>query len=126
MSRFGRGILTFSPGRLDMRNASPEAYHKMLCYVLQEVGTEAAPCRKIMTWYPSKHADGRRCVLVCSQIMHMLGTALPVVDIAMRRIDPMEYSYRTTVSIVVVFTLAHGRSLVAGHKNNSACSGRIP
>ena len=39
-SRMGRAILTFSPGKLDMRKASPEAYHKMLCYVLQEVRTE--------------------------------------------------------------------------------------
>eukprot|EP00904_Undaria_pinnatifida_P006172 jgi/Undpi1/2685/HiC_scaffold_13.g06063.m1 len=35
--RMGRAILTFSPGKLDMRKASPEAYHKMLCYVLQEI-----------------------------------------------------------------------------------------
>lgn len=35
--RAGRGMITFSPGKLDMRKAPPAAYHKMLCYVLQEV-----------------------------------------------------------------------------------------
>ncbi|CAM9563683.1 unnamed protein product [Ectocarpus sp. 6 AP-2014] len=35
--RTGRGVLTFSPGKLDMDKAPPAAYHKMLCYVLQEV-----------------------------------------------------------------------------------------
>lgn len=30
-------MLTFSPGKLDMDKAPPAAYHKMLCYVLQEV-----------------------------------------------------------------------------------------
>ena len=35
--RTGRGMITFSPGKLDMAKAPPAAYHKMLCYVLQEV-----------------------------------------------------------------------------------------
>eukprot|EP00752_Nemacystus_decipiens_P015994 g14299.t1 len=35
--RIGRGLITFSPGKLDMKKGPPEAYHKMLCYVLQEV-----------------------------------------------------------------------------------------
>eukprot|EP00903_Cladosiphon_okamuranus_P008989 g8599.t1 len=35
--RIGRGMITFSPGKLDMAKAPPAAYHKMLCYVLQEV-----------------------------------------------------------------------------------------
>lgn len=37
-------MLTFSPGELDMTKAPPVAYHKMLCYVLQEVRVVGAGC----------------------------------------------------------------------------------
>ncbi|CAM9229959.1 unnamed protein product [Pylaiella littoralis] len=35
--RTGRGMITFTPGKLDVKKAPPADYHKMLCYVLQEV-----------------------------------------------------------------------------------------
>ncbi|CAN0088856.1 unnamed protein product, partial [Ascophyllum nodosum] len=38
--KLGRAMLTFSPGSLDMTERAPVAYHKSLCYVLQEVLVE--------------------------------------------------------------------------------------
>lgn len=49
-NRIGRGIITFSPGKLDMAKAPPAAYHKMLCYVLQEVRQAGEKvCRRLET-----------------------------------------------------------------------------
>ncbi|CAM9647581.1 unnamed protein product [Scytosiphon promiscuus] len=44
--RLGRGMLTFSPGKLDTNKAPPAAYHKMLCYVLQEALKEHEDLQK--------------------------------------------------------------------------------
>ncbi|CAM9907687.1 unnamed protein product [Hapterophycus canaliculatus] len=46
LRRIGREIITFSPGKLDTNKAPPAAYHKMLCYVLQEVLKEQEDLQK--------------------------------------------------------------------------------
>lgn len=35
--RLGRGMLTFTPAKMDLEKAPAVSYQKMLCFVLQEV-----------------------------------------------------------------------------------------